>query len=184
MDRRVKYTKDVLKRTLQELLQTKALEDITVSELCRAADVNRNTFYYHYNTPMDLYAEIENDLMEQILNYTENSLKTFDNEELLKDTVNTVYKYRDTLYMFLTEKGQTNFYERTIELCHARVIVDWKKAYPNIPPEELEFMYDFVTGGTLRMIQTWMKTGFAMSPDNFGKLLLDYNNTFINEKLK
>ncbi len=44
MDKRVVKTKRTIKRTLVELLATMPFEKITVTEMCRAADVRRITF--------------------------------------------------------------------------------------------------------------------------------------------
>ena len=49
MDRRTRYTRMVIKDSLLELLSDKEYEDISVSELCRAADISRGTFYLHYD---------------------------------------------------------------------------------------------------------------------------------------
>ncbi|MGN0446055.1 MAG: TetR/AcrR family transcriptional regulator [Acutalibacteraceae bacterium] len=66
MDRRVLRTKRMLKDALLELLKDSEIEEITISELCRKADVNRNTFYAHYSVPADLLREIEDDLVSSI----------------------------------------------------------------------------------------------------------------------
>ena len=47
-DRRVRRTKAMLRAALTELLKTKPVNEISVTELTRLADVNRGTFYSHY----------------------------------------------------------------------------------------------------------------------------------------
>lgn len=47
-DRRSLYTQAVIKDTLLKLLGEKEYRSITVSDLCRAAEINRGTFYLHY----------------------------------------------------------------------------------------------------------------------------------------
>lgn len=47
-NRRVRYTKMVLRQSLLELLEEKPIEKITVSDLCSRADLNRTTFYLFY----------------------------------------------------------------------------------------------------------------------------------------
>jgi len=65
-DRRVRYTKMVLRESLLALMKQKAISKITPTELCRHADVNRNTFYAHYSSPYDLLIQIESELYEEI----------------------------------------------------------------------------------------------------------------------
>ncbi|MBE6956500.1 MAG: TetR/AcrR family transcriptional regulator [Ruminococcaceae bacterium] len=54
---------------LIELLKRKPLEYITVSELCQAAQVNRSTFYLHYETIGDLLDEAARYLLDDFLSY-------------------------------------------------------------------------------------------------------------------
>ena len=49
-DRRIKKTKRVITHALANLLIEKELSDITVTELCLAADINRKTFYMHFSS--------------------------------------------------------------------------------------------------------------------------------------
>lgn len=53
-DRRIQKTKKNLKRTLLELLDEKAFEQITVKELCEKSRTSRITFYTHYADKYEL----------------------------------------------------------------------------------------------------------------------------------
>ncbi len=66
IDRRVKYTKMVLKQSLLELMEEKPIGKITVTDICRTADINRNTFYVHYASPIDLLSQIQDELYLEI----------------------------------------------------------------------------------------------------------------------
>lgn len=63
MDRRSLYTKNVIKDSLLELLSAKDFADITISELCRAAEINRGTFYLHYNNTSQVLDELFSDAL-------------------------------------------------------------------------------------------------------------------------
>ena len=65
-NRRVRMTKKLIKDAYLELLETNPSEKISVTDICRKADVNRSTFYMYYEDPITLRQDIENDLMEQI----------------------------------------------------------------------------------------------------------------------
>ena len=47
-------TKAQLAAALKQKLQTKVISKITVSELIKACNINRNTFYYHFESVYDL----------------------------------------------------------------------------------------------------------------------------------
>ncbi|MBU3174618.1 TetR/AcrR family transcriptional regulator [Clostridium estertheticum] len=51
-DRRTLYTQKAIKETLLSELSKKPFSKITVTELCKIAEINRGTFYLHY---IDIY---------------------------------------------------------------------------------------------------------------------------------
>ncbi|HAJ53075.1 MAG TPA: TetR/AcrR family transcriptional regulator, partial [Lactobacillus sp.] len=68
-NRRVQYTVSQFKTALLQILETKALDDVTVTEICRQADLNRGTFYLHFQSPLALFEQIEIDLLTEIQPY-------------------------------------------------------------------------------------------------------------------
>ena len=54
---------------LLALLEEKDLEYITVKEICRRAEVNRSTFYLHYETIADLVNETLEMINQRFLSY-------------------------------------------------------------------------------------------------------------------
>ena len=51
-------TKIWIADTMNRLLQHKSIEDIRVTEICREAEIERPTFYYHFQDKYDLVAWI------------------------------------------------------------------------------------------------------------------------------
>lgn len=56
-DLRVVKTKERIEQALLELLKTRPLNKITVTELARVAMINKGTFYLHYLDISDLYRQ-------------------------------------------------------------------------------------------------------------------------------
>ncbi|XNN69848.1 TetR/AcrR family transcriptional regulator [Bacillus pumilus] len=65
-DRRTIKTKRAIRESFLELLQEKEVQQITVSELSRKADLGRGTFYLHYQDVFDLYEQLEKELFDQL----------------------------------------------------------------------------------------------------------------------
>ncbi|WP_054654463.1 TetR/AcrR family transcriptional regulator [Lentilactobacillus kisonensis] len=65
-NRRTQYTIQTLKRALLTLLQQEPLAKVTVTQICQEADINRGTFYLHFDNPDNLFEAIENDIFDQI----------------------------------------------------------------------------------------------------------------------
>ena len=60
-DRRTRYTRQTIKDTFLELLKQKSFTKITVTEICKNAEINRGTFYLHYYDIHDVLSDIFND---------------------------------------------------------------------------------------------------------------------------
>ena len=54
VNQRVAITKRLLKESMIQILQKKNIRQVTVSELCSRAGINRSTFYAHYSIPSDV----------------------------------------------------------------------------------------------------------------------------------
>ncbi len=62
-DRRTKYTRQTIKDILLEELKIKPYGKITVTEICKKAEMNRGTFYLHYYDIDDVLNDILEDLI-------------------------------------------------------------------------------------------------------------------------
>lgn len=70
-DRRINKTKKAAHSAFITLLGDHSFEEITITDICRIADINRKTFYNHYTGIYQLMEEIENLIVrefEQLLN--------------------------------------------------------------------------------------------------------------------
>ncbi len=67
-------SKTKIKNALYELLQTKRIEDINVSDISDAANVSRRTFYSNFKDKFDAADEIIKDLYENEIGYHHKNL--------------------------------------------------------------------------------------------------------------
>lgn len=65
-DRRVRRTREVLRRALLALLVERGWDDIDVQSLCERADIGRSTFYQHYPNREALLCGSLGDLRDQL----------------------------------------------------------------------------------------------------------------------
>ena len=75
MDIRAKRSRDKIIDTFLKIRAKKKLEKITVTEICKSAQINKSTFYAHFNDVYDLSDFLETQLVEEILSsitYPEN----------------------------------------------------------------------------------------------------------------
>lgn len=67
MDLRVKKTEKAIRGAFYQLVKTKPVEKITVKELAELAEINKTTFYAHYETIYDLTAKLEQEITDSVI---------------------------------------------------------------------------------------------------------------------
>ena len=118
-DRRVRYTKTVLKQSLLELMKDRPIGKITVTEICRLADVNRNTFYAHYKGPEELLSVIEAELYNSITDaIVRDELHT---ESLLYEVCTVIYDNGDLCRIIFSDNGDKAFLQRVMGVEEPRI---------------------------------------------------------------
>lgn len=66
-DRRVVKTKESIREAFLQLIQSKEFQKITITELADAANIDRKTFYLHYNSTLDILKEFETELAGKVM---------------------------------------------------------------------------------------------------------------------
>lgn len=66
-NRKTKYTEEIIKKTYISLLLANPDHRVTIKELCEQADINRGTFYLHYQDIFALQRELEEEAVKQLL---------------------------------------------------------------------------------------------------------------------
>ena len=107
--RRVKITKMLLKESLIELMKEKSIHQISIKEICLGADVNRSTFYRHYDTQYELYDDIITDLTNEITGVFNKSYESNCNtQETLTNILKYIESKRETFLVILSEKSNVS----------------------------------------------------------------------------
>ena len=69
MQQRQTTTKSDIKEAFIQILATRNLEDITISQLTKKAGVNRSTFYLHYLDKQDFLEQLKEEIKQAIEKY-------------------------------------------------------------------------------------------------------------------
>ena len=152
-DRRVKFTKMVLRESLLELMREKPIGEITVTELCKNADVNRGTFYTHYKDPMDLLAHIQEGLCREFDQVLEAHVGQRDPRALFLDLMQVAYQDRELCHMALS--GGLPLGARLKAMFLEKFAFSWKSA-PTMDSERLGRAVRFLSAGCLGYFEDWL----------------------------
>lgn len=162
--RRVKMTKALLKASLIELMKTKSIHTISIKEICSGADINRSTFYRHYNTQYDLYDEIVNELLSGLINaFLDSRQKGEDLQDSIAAVLELAQKEREVCLVILSDKGNVTMGESFV------------KAISPISSDEVDelmvYLFQFMAAGLTNIVWTWLNKPNRRSPEEFAALM-------------
>ena len=163
-DRRIKFSKMMLRQSLLELMKEKPINKITITEICKHADINRNTFYSYFTTPDDLLCQIENDLYDEIRDSVESSLQISTISSSLLEIFTAISKNEDLCKIIFSEFGDKVFLRKIMDIAYDRCITEWSCIAPDLPKRQLEMAYTFIANGCAGLIESWIQSGFKESP--------------------
>lgn len=169
IDRRVIKTEKALEEALLSLLQAKPIEQITTTELCRTAGINRNTFYAHYPNPMNLLERIENEFIKYIVDLIGTSINEESYSVLLQRIFELIIEHKSLSMILLSRNGDPNCLRRIIETARVPVIDYMKTIGTNLPDEDLNTLFSFLSHGAKQLILQWTENNFDQSPEELAK---------------
>ncbi len=178
-DRRVRKTRTALKNSLTTLLQQKNVKDISVKELTDLADVNRGTFYLHYNDVFDLLEQSENDLLNELHQIADGiSAETVrSNPTLFFEKVYTVCSENANLVrILLGENGDIRFLNHIRTFLREKCLNDWHSLLHQIDLEKFDAYYSFLVGGCCSLLQYWFATDMKQTPQELAKITVEFLN--------
>jgi len=151
-----------IEKAFVELLQTKQLSQITVSDICKQIGINRSTFYANF---LDIY-----DLADKLRGQMESDFSE-------------VFAYNDydhertgALEMFTHIKENQIFYNTYFKLCyspdHQISIYDHERAKMEFASEKnIKYHIEFFRNGLNAIIKIWLSCGCQESPEEMAQIL-------------
>jgi AcrR family transcriptional regulator len=171
-DRRVKYTKILLKKSLVELMREHPISKISVKILCEEADINRSTFYAHYTDQYDLLKQLEQEVITELEKHISNddfSKQTAQTVQALNQILAYIAKNDDLFKILLSENGDSSFQKEIMLLAQQKTISALQNDQ-HIDPRTSEYLQCFVTTGALSIIQKWLREGMVESTETMSEL--------------
>ncbi len=158
---RRRESKERIGKVFVELLQSNDLNRITVSDICKKAELNRSTFYANY---LDVY-----DLADQIRKELENEFT-----ELFAG-YDTETEHTGALRMFTHIRDNQLFYKTYFKLCydekHQIMVYDSRQAEKEFDSRHLKYHMEFFRNGLNAIIKMWLADGCRESPEEMAEIL-------------
>lgn len=174
-DRRVKYSKMVLKESLIKLLEKKDISQITIKEICEDADINRATFYSHYSDQYDLLRKIENELLDNVREHLSEFNQEIDsmNSVIVAERIFEYIKENAKICkLLLSERGDIAFQKKVMMLVYDRIITDLT-GKNKISKEDAEYIYLYTITGCVGILQKWLEEDMKKSSRFMAELVIN-----------
>ncbi|AID41983.1 TetR/AcrR family transcriptional regulator [Staphylococcus xylosus] len=179
-DRRVRKTKNAIKQAFIKLLAEKELERITIQDITTLADINRGTFYLHYEDKYLLLSDLEDEILAGLADETgtyklvlqdsnlEDFAKIF-SEKILKNIILHIQKDIDFYLVIFKLDRKSHLEDKISELMYANMAenISNKQNISGIP---LDYFHSYVSGATISFIKHWVQDKNRMEPD----IVVDY----------
>ncbi len=170
-NQRVALSKRMLKEGLMALLKKKNIREISINELCETAEINRTTFYRHYQTPHDVLIDIELDFAKLA---QEKPLPSTARSDIKKHALylcEFLDKHRDTMKLFLQNSADNDvavIYQRYFDLSLASRQLLYKGS--PVSQEILQLRNTFFAYGIYAVIRQWILEDIPLTPEEVADL--------------
>lgn len=163
--RRVKMTKILLKNSLIDIMKDKSIHTISIKEICEGADVNRSTFYRHYDTQYDLYDDIIEDIASDLADIY-NGYESGDKMSIafLTKIFEYIENNRETFLAILSDNGKISLGEAFIRFTSRFIEIDRVS-------EASLYVTQFIAAGLTSTLWTWLNKENRRSPRELALLL-------------
>ena len=163
-------SKELIKNAMIDLLNRKPFSDITVTDIVTTANINRGTFYNHYNNPIDVVEEFKRGLLEKFALEIKKTSNKKDVDSLI-----------DLIVQHLKENEKD--YIKIINSIPISIIDDMKKELiirvrelnPNVSELGLYLIVNAISG----LFIDYLKGKIIFSFDEMSKRLKEFVNTTI-----
>lgn len=140
----------------------KELNEISVSDICKRAKLNRTTFYANYT---DIYG-----LADAIRDGLENEVSN-----LYKDEITQGFNSNDYLKLFRHIKDNQIFYQTYFKLGYDNnykiFIYDVDLAKKHFQNKFIEYHMEFFKAGITKIIKLWLQKGCKESPEDMVEII-------------
>ncbi len=161
-NKRRQATRETIEKVFIELLQDSQIAEISVSRICKKADINRSTFYANYMDIYDLADKIRDKLEAEVTAlYEDGSIGSG------SDYLRLFYHIRDNRLFYIT------YFKLGYDRKH---IVDlgslgWQQE--GFPEAHLKYHVAFHKAGLNEVIKKWLASNCRETPEKMVQIIRD-----------
>lgn len=168
-NQRYKMSSEKIETAFLSLILKHKYEDITISQICKRANINRSTFYCHYDDINDLIVKIESKFAKGTA-----SIFKFGERQTHEAFIElfTFIKENKYFYKAFLNIPYITFAETSTKLA---VLENIGNKHKNLQSETIGIFYraSFFGAGIKEMCRLWLERDCEETPEQMAKLLLE-----------
>jgi probable dihydroxyacetone kinase regulator len=153
-------TKELMAKTLKELMKRKPLDKISVQEIVEACGLNRKTFYYHFRDKQAL--------VSWIFDHDYASLTDLNQDNsTIDELVEHLYNNQEFYIAALTSNAQNNLREHLFKIVNDAITdnISFLLGTNVMSPKKTSMIAHYFSHAMVGSIMEWAKGGMKTSPD-------------------
>lgn len=169
-NQRAVQTENRIKGVFLDLLKEEDISRISVSEICKRAEIHRTTFYVHYKDVADLMEHMVAEMYQQVIGLFVEEGKGL-RPDGFQQLFGLIKKHRDFFCAYMDALGELN-------LKYDRLPAELRQNIDKIMPvmgyasrEELIYHQTFFTAGLSAVIRRWVRRGCQESPEEMERIV-------------
>ena len=172
-DTRVRITKQMIKESFIELLKTNPLNKISVTQICKKAEINRVTFYKYYKDTYDLYEKIIDEMLDTSSHIMTEIYNSKDLRKAIETTISDIKAKIEQYHLLFSDHVDAYHQSKSIECCMQK-ISGLEMPGLVVSEEQHILLRAFLSFGGGGVLATWMNNGMKESQKEIADLLYSY----------
>lgn len=169
-DRRQIKTKKAIIAAFITLLQQKNISKITITELSKLADIDRKTFYLHYNSIEELYNDLGTMLVSLIKEIIYEYSKDQKTPYQLFASINDIISEKLDLFKSIARNNDFSDFMLNIKDILSNELIELYGKENTSASERFKLTAEFVASGTVAMYLRWLRGDAEISMDELALL--------------
>lgn len=173
-NRRAQYTTELIKKCFLALLETKKLPQITVTEICKQADINRGTFYLHYKDPYELFEVMQKEMNQEIGETLHKDQSPCGEGGSLIKLLNIIQEKKTIYRIMILDRGESSFLSEVLLEFHQ----DYLQRKGDDPNQKdspaMDYAFTYMVHGSMGVINQWLESNGEESPEAIARIISSF----------
>lgn len=175
MDRRIQKTRKAIQDAYFRLLKEEKGRKITISKIAQEANIDRKTFYLHYESVEDILKAFSDERIEELLadlketEFFEDPLKL----GIVFELLNAILERDMDIYRDLSREASYSYFWDRLHMIMVRALVNVYADKVSVSGEEFGIYCDFFISGLIHIYQGFLRDPESTDPQKFSDIVVD-----------